>query len=410
MRFTVVAYGSAGDTRPIVALARGLLESGHDLLMFCDQSAVDTVRSHGVSSTVLPGEIKGTLPIGDPSSELRKAEVIRAIRGMSSLIRSSTLSWMELVAAHAEKSDAILMSGLASPMAQAVADGLNKLAIRLWLQPTTPTVEFPSPMLPPWNLPAWLNRMTYVVSPENMMQRSYGEAAHAAYRKLFGTRTHRQSSNACTILYGISPRLVEQPKDWPVGHTICGYWPLPSPAWQPPQNLAAFLAEGDPPIYVGFGAASFFLRKKGIAEIIAAVDGRRALFYPGWSKIGSDSFPANFFVVDDTPHSWLFPQTSMVIHHCGAGTSHTAAQAGVPSVGIPLGGDQPFWAGRLTRAGVAPRYLSAAKLNAKSLAERIRFCEQQDVRRRAAALGSAMARENGITVAVKQIIESSKGT
>jgi UDP:flavonoid glycosyltransferase YjiC (YdhE family) len=118
-------------------------------------------------------------------------------------------------------------------------------------------------------------------------------------------------------------------------------------------DLAAFLAEGDPPLYVGFGAASFVLRHKGIAEIIAAVDGRRALFYPGWSNIRSDSFPANFFVVGDTPHSWLFPLTSMVIHHCGAGTTHTAARAGVPSIGIPLGGDQPFWAGRLTRAGVA---------------------------------------------------------
>ena len=235
MRFTVVAYGSEGDTRPIVALSRGLLDAGHELLMFCEQSAAATVRNHGVPSAVLAGDIKATLPIGDPASELRKSAVIKAIRSMSHLIRSSTLSWMDMVASHAETSDAILMSGLASPMAQAVAHALNKPAIRLWLQPTARTREFPSPMLPPWTLPGWLNRMTYVVSPETMMRRSYGGAASAAYHKLFGARTPRKSPNAAPILYGISPHLVQRPKDWPLGHTICGHWSLASPAWQPPQ-------------------------------------------------------------------------------------------------------------------------------------------------------------------------------
>ncbi len=405
MRFTVVAYGSEGDTRPIVALCRGLMESGHELQLFCEQSAAETVRNHGVSAAVLAGDIKATLPLDDPASELSKSKMMRAIRQMSQLIRDSTPSWMEMVADHAQSSDAILMSGLASPMAQAVADAMNLPAICLWLQPTTRTREFPSPMLPPWTLPGWLNRMTYIVAPEALMRRVYGGAAKAARRQLFGPRLLRVSPRGGLLLYGFSPLLVRRPADWPPNHRICGHWPLTPLDWHAPQELARFLTDGEPPIYVGFGAASFFLRKRGIGEIVAAIGGRRTLFYPGWSKITSDMLPSNFLVIGDTPHSWLFPKTSMVIHHCGAGTTHTAARAGVPSVGIPLGGDQLFWAGRLALAGVAPKYVSATQLDAKSLAAGIRFCERQDVRHRARTLGEAMADDHGVAVAVRAIVE-----
>ncbi|MGH8200950.1 MAG: hypothetical protein ACREVO_11400 [Steroidobacteraceae bacterium] len=34
MRFTVVTYGSEGDTRPFVALCCGLIASGHEVRLF----------------------------------------------------------------------------------------------------------------------------------------------------------------------------------------------------------------------------------------------------------------------------------------------------------------------------------------------------------------------------------------
>jgi hypothetical protein len=184
---------------------------------------------------------------------------------------------------------------------------------------------------------------------------------------------------------------------------ICGHWALPSNDWQPPSDLLDFLAAGAPPIYVGFGAVSSFIRQRGLTEIATAIAGRRALFYPGWSKITSALLPGNFFVVGDTPHTWLFPRASMVIHHSGAGTTHSAARAGVPSIALPVGADQFFWAGRLAAAGVAPKYIRATKIDARSLARMIDFAEGDGVRRRARALGAAMAEESGVAAAVKAI-------
>jgi UDP:flavonoid glycosyltransferase YjiC (YdhE family) len=113
--------------------------------------------------------------------------------------------------------------------------------------------------------------------------------------------------------------------------------------------------------------------------------------------------PGNFFVVGHTEHSWLFPRTSLVMHHAGAGTTHTACRAGVPSVALPFGVDQPFWAGRLHAVGVAPQYIRANKIAATTLAKMIDYAEQDDVRGRARELGAAMALEAGVTNAVRGI-------
>jgi UDP:flavonoid glycosyltransferase YjiC (YdhE family) len=205
------------------------------------------------------------------------------------------------------------------------------------------------------------------------------------------------------IVYGMSRHLVPQPTDWPEIWQICGAWFVDSGAWRPSGPLAEFLASGEPPIYVGFGSMGGFDKKKLLSVIVQAVNGRRALFYPGWSGIDPVLLPENFFVLGNTPHHWLFPRTSMVIHHGGAGTTHTACRAGVPSIIIPFAGDQSFWAGRLASIGVAPKYIAHTKLNAKILSDMIVFAENPQVILRAKALGEAMVQENGVSCAVELI-------
>jgi sterol 3beta-glucosyltransferase len=137
--------------------------------------------------------------------------------------------------------------------------------------------------------------------------------------------------------------------------------------------------------------------------IVATVTGRRALFYPGWSGTLELQLPNNFFVLDDTPHDWLFPRTSLIIHHGGSGTTHSAARSGIPSIVLPFGGDQPFWAERLRLLGVAPDYTSVRHINATSLARAIDIAGSAQMRARAVSLGETMRTEDGLASAVKTI-------
>ena len=137
------------------------------------------------------------------------------------------------------------------------------------------------------------------------------------------------------MLYGVSPSLVPRPDDWPDNARMCGQWIPPSPRWSPPANLTDFLAAGEAPLYVGFGSMTGFDRRRMLAQIVAATAGRRVVFAPGWSGIDASDLPSSFLVVGDTPHDWLFPRMSVVVHHGGSGTSHSATRAGVPSVVVP---------------------------------------------------------------------------
>ena len=172
------------------------------------------------------------------------------------------------------------------------------------------------------------------------------------------------------------------------------------PAWTPPAALARFLAAGDAPVYIGFGSMTGFDNARLLNALIDAMQGRRALFHPGWSGIDPKALPENFFVVGDTPHDWLLPRTAAVIHHGGSGTSHSATRAGVPSIVTPFAGDQFFWAECLRQAGVAPAAVDGRKPNAQAFANALDFAASETVRSRARALGATMRAENGVANAV----------
>ncbi len=63
-----------------------------------------------------------------------------------------------------------------------------------------------------------------------------------------------------------------------------------------------------------------------------------------------------------------------MVHHAGAGTTGAGLRAGVPAVPVPVLVDQPFWAARLHRLGVAPHPLPLHELTADTLTDALRSC------------------------------------
>jgi sterol 3beta-glucosyltransferase len=101
MRFSVVSYGSEGDTRPIAAVCRGLQAAGHEVHLFCDHSSIEVARAVGVPAEALAGDIKSTLPLDNPSTELRGADVLKVAKAGLRIVNDNTEAWMSQVAQHA---------------------------------------------------------------------------------------------------------------------------------------------------------------------------------------------------------------------------------------------------------------------------------------------------------------------
>jgi sterol 3beta-glucosyltransferase/vancomycin aglycone glucosyltransferase len=89
-------------------------------------------------------------------------------------------------------------------------------------------------------------------------------------------------------------------------------------------------------------------------------------------------------------HAALFPHCAAAVHHGGAGTTHTALAAGVPSIVVPHVADQFFWADELERIGVALKPVPRRSLSVDRLADRIRASTSNlGLRQRARDLGVA---------------------
>jgi sterol 3beta-glucosyltransferase len=125
--------------------------------------------------------------------------------------------------------------------------------------------------------------------------------------------------------------------------------------------------------------------------------GVRAVVSAGWG----DARPRrskNLFVVDGyVPHDWLFQQVSAVVHHGGAGTTAAGLCAGKPTLIIPFGGDQPFWALRVHAKGLGPKPIRREKLTADKLARALTELTATPAYRAAAeALGKRLRNEHGV--------------
>lgn len=162
-----------------------------------------------------------------------------------------------------------------------------------------------------------------------------------------------------------------------------------------PADGAAELPPGENPLVV-VGLSSSYMDQSGllvrIARALASMP-VRAIITTG-PAIDPAEVPAtaNVVVVRAAAHTELIPKADLVITHAGHGTLIKAITAGVPTLCIPLGRDQPDNAARAARHGVgvalSPR--SGAAAIAKAI---LTMLSEPSYRDAAAALGERIRAE-----------------
>jgi hypothetical protein len=202
--------------------------------------------------------------------------------------------------------------------------------------------------------------------------------------------------------YAWSPALLARPKEWGNHINISGYYTNPTHTTHDPSpELARFLENGDPPIYIGFGDIKFNNSTEITQLILSAIErcGVRAIISHGWANLGSDihpdDVPETVLFIDDTPHPWLFPQCSAVIHHGGAGTTAAGLEVGRPTVVVPFFGDQWFWGDMVAQRGAGPKPIPFKQLTLERLSEAIDFALRPECREVAQEIANSMDCENG---------------
>jgi vancomycin aglycone glucosyltransferase len=200
--------------------------------------------------------------------------------------------------------------------------------------------------------------------------------------------------------------LAPLPDDAPKSAVSTDAWVLNEPGTLD-HRVEAFQQRVPAPIYIGFGSMIAPRAAELVAKAVAAVRaiGRGAVIAGGWAALDQHVNEADdVLIVDNVPHSLIFPKVAAAVHHGGAGTTTAAARAGVPQVLLPHILDQYYWAHRVEALGLGPRALPVEQVTADMLSDRIsRAVNDPSIRERVNRLAPAIAARNGVATGVEHL-------
>ncbi|MFY9988135.1 MAG: hypothetical protein WAK31_25505, partial [Chthoniobacterales bacterium] len=213
MKLVALTYGTEGDTRPMAAVCRALVDAGDDVTLLADGGTLGSARDLGVPHAALAGNIREALLQGIAPAVAGKNGLSATAQAMSRIANENADAWMRQVLEVAAGSDGLIVAGLAAFIGFSAAEKLAVPVIGAGMIPLTPTSAFPSPFLPPRSMPRWLNPFSYGLVAE-VLWRSFRKATNAAREKV-GLPPGRKIWLGHSMLYGISPSLLPKPADWP---------------------------------------------------------------------------------------------------------------------------------------------------------------------------------------------------
>ncbi|BBY88702.1 glycosyltransferase [Mycolicibacterium tokaiense] len=139
-------------------------------------------------------------------------------------------------------------------------------------------------------------------------------------------------------------------------------------------DVHSWIDAGAAPIYFGFGSMPVESPANAVAMIaqVCAELGERALISSGTWDLRGLTVPENVLLVGAVNHRTVFPRCRAVVHHGGAGTTAAGMRAGVPTLVLWVGADQPFFANQIKRlkVGTAQRFAKTTPENLRTALRR----------------------------------------
>lgn len=405
MRIAVAAFGSEGDVRPYVALAKRLRAEGEEAFFVAPELFRTRAEEHGVPFVAShPGtdfkeaesHLQGVMAERNP---FRQARLVFSVLApiMADAVAAQTAAF--------EGADLVLHHHV-DIGAYAVAKALKipRVSGHLFHSTLKTARALPNGMSlgrPLNRLASALARRTFTKLTDDLFAPVLRAAGLAEERGIFLA----SGESAPMSFLAVSEALLPGDPAWGDRLIQTGYWFLEAPAFSPPPELEAFLAAGPPPVVVTFGSMTGIDGQRQVRLLIEAAGraGCRLILQAGWAELGAGmTLPAHVHRVGYVPHDWLFARAAAVVHHGGAGTTGAVLRAGVPQIIVWHLGDQPMWGALAFRAGVSPtKAIWHRRLNARWLQramERI-----PEVRARAEELGRRVRSEDGTGRAVAAI-------
>jgi rhamnosyltransferase subunit B len=408
-RVVITTFGSTGDLNPFIAIGLALRDRGHEVVFAVEANFEQQVNSLGFPVRVLTGDQAEAL--GPYRHQIFNSD--QPLTSLKLLVDRYILPTLPAKVAElceiCRQAD-LLISVTPQFAASIVAEMLHIAWITVILTPSTlpsaqiavqpMSVSLPTPLQRLSNRFSWLLGGLFlrriVDRPVNRIRRAF--SVSPAFNLMWtGNLSTRFTAMA------VSPVLVPRPHDWPEYVHITGFcfWDG-AEDWLFPETLKTFLHGGKPVVAVTAGTVSpderalFAPYYQTSIESILACGARALLINPPEINVAPEQ-EEDVLSVTAAPFSQVFPLCAAVIHHGGIGTIAQCLRAGVPSLIVPGGMDQPFNAAQVVqrKAGLwIPRKRYTARRAESALKTLLSIPTYQEQARK---IQAGIMQENGVS-------------
>jgi len=376
------SIGTRGDIEPFLAIAQVLKERDWDVICVFPEQFREPVEKMNIT---FKGFSKAFLDILDGKEAKmfmgRQGSILKRIGFLIKMLRGGKKLAKDILALHhdiqkTENPDRILYNpktnysliwGMANPGKSILVSPVPGVAHAI--NHTTILGNYGKVMN---LLTAWLANNLRAIMLKLMSKR---------YRKDYPELKITVSSIKKAMLekektfYAVSSSLFPKPEYWPPVAHVVGYYERDKIRnWQPDRELVGFLKKYKKVILITFGSMTNSNPREKTRIIVEVLNRYKisAIINTSWGGLEKTTESSDHIhFVSNIPYDWIFPQLHAVVHHGGAGTTHTALKYACPSLIIPHILDQFYWNETISKLHLGPKGMSIKHLNEKNFESRL---------------------------------------
>jgi vancomycin aglycone glucosyltransferase len=406
MQVLLSSIGSRGDIQPIVALGVELQALGHRARLCVPPNFKEWVESYGLECIPIGPDLKkltgGTVP-GKPVLPFSKEQ-------LQQMADQSVRDQFRVIGGAARGCDLIVAATALQFAARSIAEAQNiPYVFAVYCPAVLPSSKYPPPDMSghhSFSLSETENLQLWKENEESFQK--FAAALNEERAKIDQTPV----TGVQRYMFTDRPWLAADPVLAPAS-PLTGMEVVQTGAWMIseetplPAELEEFLANGEPPVYLGFGSMRASDQTGRVLIEAARALGLRSILSQGWAGLMPDD-GNDCLSIGDVNHAKLFPRLAAIVHHGGAGTTQTAARAGTPQVIVPHNYDQFYWAHRIQQVGSGISGPLRDDITVENVAQALREALQPEVRRRAQEVASHMELR-GARIAAERLVSEFGG-
>ncbi|GHT55742.1 glycosyl transferase [Spirochaetia bacterium] len=391
----MVTRGSQGDIYPYLILADTLIKAGHEISISLPQVFEEQAKAFKLNYVLQTYD--------DINSLLENSKNNRDLLGW--MRRVTDQQFKEFIPI-LEKNDLLITSNteFAAPH---IAEYCKKPIIRTAFGPFLPSRKIPPPVMP-WPRPNPIIRPPALWAMLNLGVNVLTVGIINRNRKELGLPPFRDQGEYAPshaenfMMY--SPSLGSVDPDWKYPWHIGGYLfndalPYDEKAFQ---DLRKFIKKDDKPVlFFTLGSCRTKKREQICSWLLEISRGHGYKFVvgSGFSHMGKSlAGQEDVYILDSfIPHHIVFPLFDGIVHHGGAGTTHSAARAGKPQMVLPIFIDQHYWGNQVYNLKIGPDFIGATHVKKALLEKRVVDLMGNPLyKTNAASMAEKVNAENGI--------------